>query len=80
MGGRRIQAGHRLVREQELWLLHQRACDTHPLLLTTAQFVSPLVGLVEDANGLQSLERFLHILLGKAPYRATQGIDIAKPS
>src|SRR4030042_6393973 len=53
MRGSGVQAGHRLVGQQQLGILHQRPGDAHSLLLPPTQLVSTPVGLMQDAHGPQ---------------------------
>ena len=57
MRSRRVEAGHRLVREDEPRLLHQRSSDADPLLLPSAQLIGTRERLLRDPDAPQVLHR-----------------------
>ena len=61
----RIEARHRLVRQNDLRLLRQRTRDAHALLLSTRELVGPRVRLVVELDATQAFVRNLEIALRK---------------
>ena len=50
----RVERGHGFVREDDLRVLHERACDRHALLLAAGQALGPLgreVAKIEPVEG-----------------------------
>src|SRR5215208_1861326 len=62
VGEHGVKAGNRFICQDQLWVLHERTCDPHTLLLPTAQRVGSVVCLIRDANTLQLLHSFLNVL------------------
>src|SRR4030043_952850 len=80
MRGSGVQAGHRFVGQQQLGILHQRPGDADSLLLPPTQLVSTLVGLIQDAHGLQGLPGLCHVLLRKAAEGAAPRVHVTQSS
>src|SRR5918994_7955478 len=49
-GQPRVEAGDRFVSQNDGRLLHQGSRDGHPLLLSSAQLIGALVGMIEQAH------------------------------
>ena len=64
-GGGGVEAGHRLVGENDFRFLHEGTGDAHSLPLAAAQLVRPLTGLAADLQPLQMVPRGVHICFRK---------------
>src|SRR5713226_146693 len=53
----RIQAGNRLIGQNDSRLLHQRASNGYSLLFTTAQFIGAPIGVLEQTDAFEIGER-----------------------
>jgi hypothetical protein len=75
-----VQAGDRLVRNDETRLLSERTGDCDPLLLAARQTVRPGMGLLEHANPFQAFERLELVGSLKAAKDSAPKGGMAQPS
>ncbi|ETW11056.1 6-pyruvoyl-tetrahydropterin synthase [Roseivivax marinus] len=75
-----VERGRRLVRQQDLGVLHQRAHDADALALAARQLVGAGVGVVGDADALHQFVGAADVLLGIAPHDRRPGRDVAQPA
>src|SRR5205807_10629090 len=89
-GGPLVEIARRLVRQQNRWLVDERAGDRHPLLLAARQLARIGLGLgretdlrehAHDAGGDRRpprpghLERERHVLLGRAVFEQPEVLE-----
>ena len=74
-----IEARGRLVDQQQLWILDQRASDADALSLPAGKFVRPFVDHIVEADAFQQAKRFIDIGLRELAQKAAPKPDIAEP-
>ncbi len=72
-GGLRIQARHRLVRQDHLGFLRERAGDRHALLLSSRELISAGVGSAHEPHGVEATKRELAVGAREAAQQHTPG-------
>ena len=75
-----VERRRRLVRQDEIRLLHQRACNADALALSAGKLVSALSGKIPEADRIEQMEGALHVLRRKFAQPRTPHRYIAEPS
>ena len=65
LGCHRVERGDRLVRENDMRVLRQRARQRDALLLSAGELIRTHIGLVQNANLVQRLERLEFVLFAE---------------
>src|SRR4051812_8614566 len=73
-----IQRGGRLIREKQLRVLHQRACDPDALALAAGELVGPLTGKVRKPHRIEQRKSAFDIDGRKAPQPCAPSSHVTK--